>query len=133
MRVLAIVLAIWAFAVPVVAQDRDAIEDVIGQQLQAFSERDVGKAWSYASPMIQGMFGSPGRFGMMVEQGYPMVWDNRDAQFMEREGSGKLVLQRVYVRDTQGRGWVLSYAMLETDAGWKINGVSVIPAPDVSA
>ena len=133
MRVLAVVLAIWAFAGPVVAQDRDAIEDVIGQQLRAFIERDVEEAWSYASPMIQGMFGTPSRFGMMVEQGYPMVWDNRDAQFMEREEAGKLVLQRVYVRDSQGRGWVLSYAMLETDAGWKIDGVSVIPAPDVSA
>ena len=133
MRFLAIILAIWAFVTPVAAQDKGAIEDVIAQQLQAFTDRDVDAAWSHASPMIKGMFGNPGRFGTMVEQGYPMVWDNRDAQFMELEGSGQLMMQKVYIRDAEGRGWVLSYAMLKTDAGWKINGVSVVPAPDVAA
>ncbi|MEY1556617.1 DUF4864 domain-containing protein [Yoonia sp. R2331] len=133
MRFFAMILAFWAFAVPVQAQDNKAIEDVIGQQLQAFTDRDVAAAWEHASPMIQGMFGNSARFGQMVEQGYPMVWDNRDAAFMELEGSGQLVLQKVFIRDAEGAGWVLSYAMLETDAGWKINGVSVVPAPELSA
>lgn len=133
MRLFAMILAFWAVVVPAQAQDNQAIEDVIGQQLQAFVDRDVDAAWEFASPMIQGMFGNSARFGQMVEQGYPMVWNNQDAQFMEREGSGQLVLQKVYIRDASGAGWVLSYAMLQTDAGWKINGVSVVPAPDVAA
>ncbi len=133
MRIFAIVLTMWVWAFGAAAQGNDAIEDVIGQQLQAFTDRDVAAAWEHASPMIQGMFGNPVRFGQMVEQGYPMVWDNRDAAFMELEGSGQLLLQKVFIRDAEGAGWVLSYAMLQTDAGWKINGVSVVPAPELSA
>ncbi len=133
MRILAAVLAMMVWLLPVQAQENQAIEDVIGQQLQAFNDRDVAAAWEFASPMIQGMFGNPGRFGQMVEQGYPMVWDNRDAQFMELEGDGRLMLQRVFIRDAEGNGWVLSYTMLQTDAGWKINGVQVLPAPELAA
>ena len=133
MRIAAMILALWAMIGPAWAQDRDAIEDVIGSQLQAFTDRDVNTAFTFASPMIQGMFGTPGNFGKMVENGYPMVWDNNNAEFRELEGSGALVLQRVYVRDADGAGWILSYAMLETDDGWKINGVSVVPAPDLAA
>ena len=47
-----------ALAGMVRAQDRGAIEDVIGRQLEAFNQRDVEMAWTYASPMIQGMFGN---------------------------------------------------------------------------
>ncbi len=133
MRFLAMIVAVWAFVTPLAAQDSGDIEDVIGQQLEAFLERDVDKAWTFASPMIQGMFGNAGNFGMMVQQGYPMVWDNRDATFLEQETGPGETLQKVFIRDAQGNGWVLLYAMIATDAGWKINGVTVIPAPDVSA
>ncbi len=133
MRFLTTILAFVIWFAPVQAQDNAAIEGIIEEQLQAFTDRDVDAAWQFASPMIQSMFGNSARFGQMVEQGYPMVWDNRDAQFMELSGDGKLVLQKVYIRDAQGAGWVLSYAMLLTDAGWKINGVSVVPAPEIAA
>jgi len=115
------------------AQDSGAIEDVIGSQLQAFNDRDVDEAFSYASPMIKGMFGTPQNFGLMVERGYPMVWTNSDARFLDlREVAGRLY-QRVLVRDAQGGLHVLEYQMIETPEGWQINGVSVLPAPDVGA
>ena len=133
MRFLAMILTVVLWVVPASAQDRDAIEDVIASQLQAFTDRDVDTAFTHASPMIRNMFGTSGNFGNMVENGYPMVWDNTNREFRELEGSGAMVLQRVYVRDADGAGWILSYAMLETDDGWKINGVSVIPAPELSA
>jgi len=83
-------------------QAKEAIEDVIGSQLQAFNERDVTEAFSYASPMIKGFFRDPANFGMMVERGYPMVWDNADVQFLAlREENGQ-TLQRVLVKDADG-------------------------------
>lgn len=133
MRFTAIILAFWALVSPAVAQDKTAIQGVITDQLEAFNDRDIDQAWTHASPMIQNMFGNPGNFGRMVENGYPMVWDNSDRRFEELEGSGGLVSQKVYVRDADGNGWILSYTMLQTDAGWKINGVSVIPAPELAA
>jgi hypothetical protein len=122
---------LWAATAPAKAQDADAIQSVIASQLQDFNDRDVAGAFDYASPMIQGMFLNSMNFGMMVQQGYPMVWTNQGAEFLElREIDGRL-WQKVLVRDAAGGRHVLDYAMIETEEGWKINGVVLIPAPDV--
>lgn len=91
MRILALVLGFWMAATAAFAQDSDAIETVIGNQLEAFNARDVSQAWQYASPNIKGLFGDPGRFGMMVEQGYPMVWDNADVRFLDLRDLGGML------------------------------------------
>jgi hypothetical protein len=121
------VLAGWAGAALAEGADDAAIRTVIESQLEAFNARDVNEAWTYASPMIQGMFGNPANFGMMVENGYPMVWTNSGAEFGElREVEGRLY-QRVFVEDAGGGRHVLEYQMIETEAGWQINGVVVLP------
>lgn len=133
MRILAAVLGFWMAATSVFAQDADAIKGVIGNQLQAFNDRDVSEAWQYASPNIKRLFGSSDNFGMMVQQGYPMVWDNADVRFLElRDVRGNL-WQKVMVRDAQGGLHILDYQMIETTEGWQINGVQLLPAPDVGA
>lgn len=115
------------------AEDQAAIEAVIADQLSDFNARDMMGAWEHASPAIQGIFGTPGNFGRMVEKGYPMVWDNSGARFLGlREEDGALH-ERVTVEDREGRRWVLDYEMVELPEGWRINGVMVLPAPDVSA
>lgn len=115
------------------AQANDAIESVIGDQLQAFNDRDVEGAWGYASPMIQGLFGNPVRFGAMVQQGYPMVWDNNDVRFLDLREAQGAQQQRVMIRDDQGGLHMLEYQMLETPDGWQIDGVQLLLAPDVGA
>ena len=113
-------------------EDRTAIEAVIADQLSDFVARDLPGAWEEASPMIRGIFGTAENFGAMVENGYPMVWDNSEARFMElREEMGAL-RQKVIVEDPEGRLWVLDYEMIELPEGWKINGVQVLPAPDLA-
>jgi hypothetical protein len=113
--------------------DRTAIEAVIIDQLSDFNARDVPGAWEHASPTIQGLFGSPESFGSMVEQGYPMVWDNSEARFLDLRDEGGALRQRVMIEDAEGRPWVLDYEMIELPEGWRINGVQVLPAPDVAA
>ena len=130
-RIFGIILGFLVFVTPVVAQDSDAIEDVITNQLSAFNDRDVQTAWSFASPMIQGLFGNPQNFGTMVEQGYPMVWTNSDVQFLELREIAGLFYQKVMLRDPGGQRHVMEYAMVETPAGWLINGVAELPLPDV--
>jgi hypothetical protein len=118
-------------AQPLAAQDADdraAIESVIADQLSDFTARDIDGAWDHASRAIRGIFGTPERFGAMVEGGYPMVWDNADARFLDlRDEDGRL-RQRVAVTGPDGQGWVLDYEMIEQDNGWKINGVRILPA-----
>ncbi|MBM1220015.1 DUF4864 domain-containing protein [Ponticoccus sp. SC2-23] len=120
-----------ALAAPAQAQDRAAIEETITAQLDAFNARDVPSAWEYASPMIQSMFGNSQNFGMMVQQGYPMVWTNSDARFLELREVGGRLWQKVMIRDSQGVAHILDYQMVETENGWQINGVQVLPAPEM--
>lgn len=115
-----------------IGQAREAIEDVISGQLQAFNDRDVDEAFSYASPTIQGIFGAPDNFGLMVERGFPMVWDNADVRFLAAQELNGVTLQRILLRDAQDVLHTLEYAMIETADGWLINGVQLV-APDVAA
>lgn len=127
--IVAVVMSVWSGMA--MAEGNAAIEEVIGSQLEAFNARDVEEAWRHASPMIQGMFGNPANFGRMVENGYPMVWTNRGAEFGDlREVAGRLY-QRVIVEDAAGVRHLLEYQMIETPEGWQINGVIVLPPEQV--
>ena len=107
------------------------IEGTIQSQIDAFLVDDFARAFTFASPNIQGLFGSADRFGTMVRNGYPMVWRPEDVQFLElRDLDGRL-WQKVMVRDQRGKLHILDYQMIETDAGWRINGVQLLPAPDL--
>ena len=75
-----VLLLILALGLPAQAQSDD-IEAVIGAQLEAFAADDFAKAFTFASPMIKGMFGTPERFGQMVRGGYPMVWRPSRVEF----------------------------------------------------
>ena len=115
-----------------VAQSAD-IEATISNQIEAFKMDDFAEAFTYASPNIQSLFQTPENFGRMVTQGYPMVWRPAELQYLElREVAGSL-LQQVMVTDAAGNVHILEYQMLEFGTGWKINGVQIVKAPDVSA
>ena len=113
------------------AQDAD-IRSVITEQLMAFQADDFARAFTYASPMIKGIFQSPERFGEMVRNGYPMVWRPADVKFGTiKDQSGRLV-QIVYLTDEFGRLFEAQYEMIQNDGTWEINGVRIVPA-DVGA
>ena len=109
------------------------IEATIGGQIDAFLVDDFAQAFTFASPNIQGMFGSSELFGQMVRQGYPMVWRPGDVQFLELRNVAGNLWQRVLIRDQAGGVHMLDYQMVETVDGWRINGVQILQAPDVSA
>ena len=54
--------------------EADAIENTIRSQVDAMQADDWEKAFTFASPTIQGIFRSPFNFSEMVKRGYPMVW-----------------------------------------------------------
>ena len=109
------------------------IEATIQSQIDAFLVDDFAKAFTFASPNIKSIFGSPDRFGQMVRQGYPMVWRPGEVRYLElREISGAL-WQKVMIRDQAGGIHLLDYQMINTGDGWQINGVQILRAPDVGA
>lgn len=119
-------------ALPALAQEAP-IQSTIQSQLDAFKAEDFARAFTYASPTIKGIFGSPENFGAMVVQGYPMVAQPSAVQMLElREVAGNL-WQRVMITDMQGRTHLLDYQMVETAEGWQINGVQLLPEAGVGA
>ena len=122
-----------ALSAPAQEARNPAIETIIQQQFDAFRADDVGTAFSFASPNIKGIFGTAENFGMMVRNGYPMVWRPAEVQFLDlREVAGNL-WQRVMVTDQAGRTHLLDYQMVQTDQGWQINAVQLLPQAGVGA
>lgn len=130
LRVMAVVSL--AVAGPAAAQD-GPIEGTIQSQVDAFLAGDARAAFSYASPGIKRLFGSPERFAQMVEQGYPMVWRPSEVRYLEQRAFGEGVIQTVLMRDDAGVPWVLEYQMIEGPEGWVINGVQVLQSPELGA
>ncbi|MEL6647979.1 MAG: DUF4864 domain-containing protein [Pseudomonadota bacterium] len=112
------------------AKANDDVRSVISSQIDAFLADDFVTAFDFASPMIQGMFGTPERFGAMVRNGYPMVWRPADVQFLSADERGGAVIQNVMIKDAGGKLFLLEYEMIETESGWLINGVRVQEAGD---
>ncbi|MDJ1006628.1 MAG: DUF4864 domain-containing protein [Paracoccaceae bacterium] len=118
---------------PATADTKDEVTAVIQSQIEAFLAEDVATAFTFASPGIKRMFGSPDRFGLMVRQGYPMVWRPADVQYLElREESGAPV-QRVLITDEAGATHLLEYYMVATGDGWQIGGVRILEAAGLGA
>ncbi len=111
---------------PALAEE-PGLRAVIAAQIDAFQADDFDTAFGYASDAIRRIFGTPERFGQMVQQGYPMVHRPADLRFLEAGRRGAAVLQRVMVADQAQRLHVLEYEMIETPEGWRINGVRLLP------
>jgi hypothetical protein len=110
-----------------------AIQSTINQQFDAFRADDFARAFEFASPMIKGIFGSAENFGRMVQNGYPMVYRPDTVRMLElREVYGRL-WQRVMVTDSSGATHLLDYEMIQTESGWQINAVVLLPQPGVGA
>lgn len=135
MKPLALVAAmVIALLLPRTALSQGAeIEGVITSQIEAFKADDLDTAFSFASPMIQNLFGSPERFGEMVQNGYPMVLRPDDMRFLGLTLEGSEIRQRVMIRDGAGRLHFLDYYMVPGDDGWLINGVRFVEPPTPSA
>ncbi len=118
---------------PVFADTKDEVTGVIQRQIEAFLADDFVTAFTFAAPGIKQMFGNPDRFGLMVQQGYPMVWRPADVQFLELRTEPTGPVQRVLIKDQAGASHLLEYYMIETDNGWQISGVQLLPSPGLGA
>ena len=125
------ILITLALALP--AKANEDIEKVISNQMAAFQVDDFETAFTYASPMIKDIFGTPERFGQMVRQGYPMVWRPSEVNFLSIERRGKDLWQNVMVRDAEGALYILEYQMVPGGSGWLINAVRVRKATEGTA
>ena len=126
-------LAIGMLAAISAAADPKAMQSVIDQQLEAFQDDDFARAMEFASPVLKRYFRTPENFGRMVTQGYPMVWRPGTVRYLENRVEDGAHWQRVMIVDREGVTHILDYRMLETEEGWRINGVRILDSADFTA
>jgi Domain of unknown function (DUF4864) len=119
----------WAAALNAV--DEKAVRTVVQAQLAAFAADDANKAFSYAAPNIQQMFGSPGNFLAMVREQYAVVYRPASVVFLKPEtlsadGKSKEVVQQVQMTDANAASWVATYTLAQQkNKVWRITGCIV--------
>jgi len=116
------------------AADSSAIQTVIEDQLDAFNRDDGDRAFSHASPMIQGIFQTVDVFMGMVRDGYPPVYRSAQTEFGALHMMNGEPVQEVYVTGQDGISVLAVYSMeQQEDGSWRINGCTILPAPDLTA
>ncbi|GGC15521.1 hypothetical protein GCM10011363_34990 [Marivita lacus] len=110
-----------------------AIENTIQSQIDAFLQDDFETAFTFASPNLRTMFGTPENFGAMVQQGYPMVWRPESVTFGDLRAIAGGLYQTVIVSDAAGNLHYLDYRMQQIDGEWRIAGVQILQAPELAA
>lgn len=127
-RTLGGVLVTLGLATGVHAEEPSGANDartVIESQLQAFQDEAVETAYGYAAPNVRRLFPTPEVFGKMVRNGYPMVWDPAETEFLGAEPRGAMIVQRLRLVDQKGVPYIAEYAMLMVDGEWRIAGVEI--------
>ena len=127
LRLFALLGTMLALALPAQAQvspaDQTAIRDVIEGQVEAFRRDDGAAAFGYASPSIQGMFGTAETFMDMVRQGYRPVYRPQVFEFREIVTLQGMVTQKVHVIGPDGQPVTAFYPMTQQpDGSWRIEG-----------
>lgn len=114
--------------------DRGAIHDAIAGQMQAFQRNDAEAAFAFATPNIQGMFGSAENFIAMVQSGYPMVWRPRSVDFGAIVDLDGHIVQKVEIIGPDGAPSLALYTMEKgPDGVWRIDGCALTASERVAA
>ena len=115
--------------------DQSAFQAVISGQLEAFKKDDGPAAYSFAAPIVKGIFPNAETFMGMVKRGYEPIYKNTKYSFgdLATDSLGRPA-QHVIITATNGKRYEAVYAMQQQpDGSWKIAGVQMVEIPSVDA
>ncbi len=102
------------------------VRNTISSQIEAFKENNIEKAYRFAAPNIQAQFPTPQVFGMMVRNGYPVIWRPKSFKFTKFQDLGNKSIQRVLFQSYNGSIETYDYILEKYADLWKISGVLTI-------
>ena len=102
------------------------VRNTISSQIEAFKENNIEKAYTFAAPNIQAQFSNPEVFGLMVKNGYPIIWRPKSFKFTKFQDLGNKSIQRVLFQSYDGRLETYDYILEKYGDLWKIAGVLTI-------
>jgi len=125
-------VGLWALpasAAGLGAKEQQDIVDVVRGQLNAFSQDDAAKAFSYAAPNIQKMVGNAENFMQMVRTSYQVVYRPASTSFMQPVGHAGNALLKVRMTDADSGNWEALYTLQKQgNKVWRITGCVVTEA-----
>lgn len=143
---LSVLLSVTLLAVPPQAQaqsqdysqpapaDQRAILATIQAQLDAFQLDDWSRAFSFATPRLREMFGTPQNFMAMVRGGYMPVYRPQSVEFLDSRVVAGRTGQAVRFVGPDGVAVIAIYTMeKQPDGSWRIAAVQLIPTGEVSS
>ena len=122
--IIALFISLWSTLV--FADEREIVQNTISSQIEAFKENNIKKAYTFAAPNIQAQFSNPEVFGLMVKNGYPIIWRPKSFKFTKFQDLGNKSIQRVLFQSHDGRLETYDYMLEKYDDLWKIAGVLTI-------
>ena len=105
------------------ADESEMVRSTISSQIEAFKENNIAKAYTFAAPNIQAQFPTPEVFGMMVKNGYPVIWRPKSFKFTKFQDLGNKFIQRVLFQSYDGGLETYDYILEKYADRWKITGV----------
>jgi len=100
------------------------IEKVISSQFNAFQEKNLSLAYSFASPEIKRQYPSAEIFGQMVKNGYSDIWNSKSHTFEGLKLKGEMAFQMVTVISHNNTINNYLYTLYNYNGGWVIAGVT---------
>ncbi|WP_422368856.1 DUF4864 domain-containing protein [Pelagibius sp.] len=114
--------------------DQQAILNTIQSQLDAFQADDGARAFSFATPRLRRMFGSPENFMAMVRGGYMPVYRPQSVEFLDARVVSGRTGQAVRFVGPDGIAVIALYTMeQQADGSWRIAGVQLVRTGEVSS
>ena len=104
----------------------EEVRNTISSQIEAFKKNNLKKAYRFAAPNIQAQFPNPEVFGLMVRNGYPVIWRPKSFKFTKFQDLGNKSIQRVLFQSYNDSLEIYDYILEKYDDLWKISGVLTI-------
>ena len=116
------------------AADQQAILGTIRAQLDAFQTDDGARAFSYATPQLRDLFGTPENFMAMVRGGYQPVYRPRSVEFLDARIVDGRTSQAVRFVGPDGSAVIAIYTMeRQPDGSWRIAAVQLVRTDEVTS
>ena len=109
------------------------IQEIVDGQIKAFKSGDYKRAFKFAAPSLQELFGSTDRFIGMVKTGYPAIFGAQSWHYGRSTLRNGELLQEVMLTGPSGRDWVALYTFKKQINGeWRIISVQLKKANALS-
>lgn len=110
--------------------DKDAIQSLITDQLEAIRERDADMAYALTTGLMHEKFHNAGEYFTAIRFSHRALYNHKSFRFLDQsQNDASNSVQRVEVTFTQGRPAIVIYRLERNPEGaWAIDSFTVVDA-----